>query len=329
MLKFNQYRFVLTLLVIGTLFSCTKNEEYKIPESTSVLTNDCIKRSLGPNIASLPIEFVYAMALPKDKGKLISAEVEASIEGAAGTYLENRSFYTNPSGVDVPITVASPSFKDGKIQRVTFVVDTNAAALRYYYIPPASAKGQEVSFTFKAVASNGSTVTYKMGPYKISKMDIKRNIAVSNANVSFISIEDMAAYNATDAATRAAKIDLVYLYRATPAAFLHGLVSPGSDPVNLPGVTVPAGVNRKSKLQKTFNLQDRNLAQLQFGIYVDDLDFQQIDLKNSPDYAIGLRAEAGTWVETQDGKYRAYIFVNSVSTTGTGSAVISMLRYAL
>ena len=80
-------------------------------------------------------------------------------------------------------------------------------------------------------------------------------------------------------------------------------------------------------MTKTFNLQDRNLAQLQYGVYVDDLDFQQLDLKTAPDYAIGLKAEAGTWVETQDGKYRAYIFVNSVNTNG--SAVISMLRYAL
>ncbi|MFN5931857.1 MAG: DUF4466 family protein, partial [Sphingobacteriales bacterium] len=75
------------------------------------------------------------------------------------------------------------------------------------------------------------------------------------------------------------------------------------------------------------NLPDRNLAQLQFGVYIDDIDFQQIDLKNSPDNAINLKAEAGVWVETQDGKYRAYIFVNSVNTNG--SAVISMLRYAM
>lgn len=327
MLKFNRYHFILTLLVIGTLFSCTKNEEYKIPDAVSDLTNDCIKRSLGPNIASLPIEFVYAMALPKGKGKLISAEVEASIEGAAGTFLENRSFFTNSSGFDVPIVVGSPSFKDGKISRVTFIVDTNAASLRYYYVPPASAKGQEVSFTFKAISSNGATVTYKMGPYKISKMDIRRNIAVSNNNISYISIEDMTAYNATAAAANAAKIDLVYVFSTTPAAFLHGLVSPGSNPVNLPGITLPAGLNRKSKLQKTFNLQDRNLAQLQFGIYVDDIDFQQINLSTSPDFAIGLRAEAGAWVETQDGKYRAFIFLNSVNANG--SAVLSMLRYAL
>ena len=229
--------------------------------------------------------------------------------------------------MDVPVTVAFPFSAEGKVSRVTFNVDTNAAALRYFYVVPEAAKGKEVSFTFRVKGSDGSTASYKMGPYKITKMDIKRNIAVSNNNMAFVSIEDMAAYNATAAAANPAKIDLVYLFRTTPATFLHGLVSPGSDPANLPGVTLPAGVNRKAKLQKTFNLQDRNLAQLQFGVYVDEKDFQEIDLRNAVDFATGLRAEAGVWVETQDGKYRAYIFVNSVNANG--SAVISMLRYPL
>lgn len=327
MLKLISYRSILALLVVGMLFSCTKDEEYKIPDPISAITNDCIKRSLGPNIASLPIEFVYAMAVPKTKGKLVSAEVEASIEGATGTYLEHRSYYTNSTGIDIPVTIGNPSIKDGKISRVVFTADTNAASLRYFYVVPAAAKGKEVSFTFKVMANDGSTATYKMGPYKISNMDIKRNIAVSNNNLAFISIEDMAAYNATSAASNAGKIDLVYLFRAAPSAIQHGLVSPGSDPINLPAVSLPAGVSRKSKLLRTFNLPDRNLAQLQFGVYIDDIDFQQIDLKNSPDNAINLKAEAGVWVETQDGKYRAYIFVNSVNTNG--SAVISMLRYAM
>lgn len=327
MLKNIPYKILLTLFIVAGLVSCTKDEEYKVPDPISSLTNDVIKRSLGPNIASLPIEFVYAMAIPKSKGKLAYAEVESSIEGATGTYLEHRSYYTNSSGVDIPVTVATPASKDGRTSRVAFSVDTNAAALRYFYVVPDAAKGKEVSFTFKVTGTDGSVATYKMGPYKVTKMDIKRNIAVSNGNLAYVSVENMTAYNATDAATNAAKVDLVYLYRTTPASFLHGLVSPGSDPVNLSGVTLPAGVNRKSKLQKTFNLQDRNLAQLQFGIYVDEIDFQQIDLKSAPDNATGLRAEAGTWVETQDGKYRAFIFVNSVNANG--SAVISMLRYPM
>lgn len=325
-LNLNKKSALLAILVILGVAACQK-EEYAIPDPVSELSNDCIKRSLGPNIIGLPVEFAYAMALPKTKGKLLTAQVEASIAGAAGTYLEHRSFYTNSSGQDVPVLVGSPSVKEGNFTKVTFTVDTNAATFRYFYVVPVEARGKSVSFTFSATSSDGKTVSYKMGPYNISKMDIKRTIAVSNNNNAYISIEDMAVYNAANAASVAGKIDLVYLYRTTPATFTHALVSPAADPAYLPGVVLPAAVNRKTKVRKVFNLQDKNLAQLQFGIYIDDKDFQEINLADAPDYAIGLRAEAGVWVETMDGKYRAYIYLNSINSNG--SAVISILRYTL
>ena len=318
-----------TLIAAGlwavALTSCEK-DEYKVPDPVSALTNDCIKRTLGPNIASLPIEFVYAMAIPKSKGKLAFAEVKASIPGAPGTYLEHRSFYTNSSGVDVPVTVGTPSVTDGASTKMNFTVDTSAASLRFFYIVPNEARGKQVKFTFSVTASDGSTAYYEMGPYDVSKMEIKRNIAVSNNNLAFLSIADMTAYNAASAATNAAKIDLVYLFRTTPAVFTHGLVAPGADAaLYLPGVTLPSGVNNATKVIKVFSLQDRNLAQMQFGIYVDDIDMQKVDFSTAPNHAIGLRAENGVWVETADKKYRAYVFVNSINAAGT--AVVSMLRY--
>ena len=316
----------LILIMLTSLLACTK-QEYTIPDPVSQLTNDCIKRTIGPSIVSLPLEFAYAMALPKINGKLVSAEVEASIAGASGTFLEHRSFYTNSSGVDVPVTIGTPSTTVDKLTKVTFNVDTNASTLRYNYVIPEEARGKSVSFTFTATSSDGKTATYKMGPYAISKMAIKKNLAVSNGVNAYISIEDMAVYNATAAATNAGKVDLVYLYRATPTTFTHALVSPGADAAYLPGVTLPSGVNRSTKLRKVFNLQDRNLSNLQYGIYVDDIDFTQLDMVDMPNYALGLRAEAGVWVETTDKKYRAYIFVNSINAAGT--AVISIMRYAL
>ena len=316
----------LILIMLTSLLACTK-QEYTIPDPVSQLTNDCIKRTIGPSIVSLPLEFAYAMALPKINGKLVSAEVEASIAGASGTFLEHRSFYTNSSGVDVPVTIGTPSTTVDKLTKVTFNVDTNASTLRYNYVIPEEARGKSVSFTFTATSSDGKTATYKMGPYAISKMAIKKNLAVSNGVNAFISIEDMAVYNATAAATNAGKVDLVYLYRATPTTFTHALVSPGADVAYLPGVTLPSGVNRSTKLRKVFNLQDRNLSNLQYGIYVDDIDFTQLDMVDMPNYALGLRAEAGVWVETTDKKYRAYIFVNSINAAGT--AVISIMRYTL
>ncbi len=316
----------LVIMMLASLVAC-KKEEYTIPDAVSQLTNDCIKRTIGPSIVSLPLEFAYAMAIPKSSGKLVSAQVEASIAGASGTYLEHRSFFTNSSGVDVPVLVGSPSLTVDKTTKMTYSIDTNAATLRYYYVIPEEARGQSVSFTFSVTSSDGKTASYKMGPYTVSRMSIKKNLAVSNGVNAFISIEDMAVYNAAAAAAIPGKIDLVYLFRAVPTTFTHALVSPAADAAYLPGVTLPAGLNRSTKLRKVFNLQDRNLANLQFGIYVDDVDLKNVDMVDMPNYAIGLRAEAGVWVETADKKYRAYIFVNSITAAGT--AVISMLRYTL
>lgn len=318
---------VFVALLLG-LAACEK-KDYALPTPKDGLQNDAIKRSLGPNIVGQQIEFAYAMAILPDQEKLVSAEVEASIEGAAGTYLEHRSFHASSNGSDVGVIVGSPSVNDKNKTTVNFTADTSAATLRYYYVIPESARDQSVSFTFTARSSNGQTATYKLGPYKIAKMDMKRMITVSDNNLAYFSIEDMTAYNAADAAANAARIDLVYLYRTyTTSTFTHALVSPAADAQYLPDITLPAGVNRSTLMRKVFNLQDRDLAQKQFGIYIDDRDLQEIDLSNSPNFAINLKAEAGVWVETADKKYRAYIYVNSVNNGGK-SAVLSIKRYAL
>lgn len=318
----------LVLIAVLLLFSGCEKKEYALPVAENVLQNDVIKRSLGPNIVTQGIEFAYAMAIPPSKGKLLSAEVEASIPGATGTYLENNSYFTNGSGVDVPVPVGTTSVTSGSKTTVTFNKDTAAATLRYFYIVPEAARGKSVSFTFSAKSSNGEAVSYTMGPYTISKMDMIRSLTVTDGANAYISIADMAVYNAATAATKADKIDLVYLYRnITTSLFNHALVSPAADVQYLPGITLPAGVNKSTQIRKAFGLQDKNLAQLQNGIYIDDVDFEKIDLSASPNFAINLVAESGIWVETADKKYKAYIFINSINNGGK-SAVISIKRYA-
>lgn len=323
---------VLAVLLL-TMAGC-KKEEYALPTPKEGLQNDAIKRTIGPSLVGEPIEFAYAMALLPTNGKLVSAQVEASIEGAAGTYLEHRSFHTKNDGTDVGVEVALPSVNQKGITSVTFNKDTSAATLRYYYVVPEEARGKTVSFTFSAKSSNGESVSYKMGPYNISKMDVVKGLTVTNAARAFISIADMAVYTAAEATGKEAKIDLVYLYRSfTTSTFNHALVSPGADPQYLPDVTLPAGMSNSTKVQKVFNLQDYNLQlvapeQRKYGIYVDDQDFEKLDLGSASNLAIDLKAESGVWVETADKKYRAYIFVNSVNNGGK-SAVISIKRYAL
>lgn len=324
----NKYIQLAFLMVFVVFLNACKEEEYALPSPKSGLNNDVIKRTIGPNLAGQNIEFAYAMALPQSEGKIVSAQVEASIPGATGTYLENKSYYTNSSGVDVGIQIAEPSVTDGNKTTVTFTKDTCAATLRYYYVIPAEAKGKDVSFTFTATSSNGKTATYKMGPYSVTKMDMALDLNVSNNNLCYISIENMAVYNGADAALNADKIDLVYLYRnITGISFGHALVAPATSAEYLDGLVLPAGVSNDALIKKVWALRDRHLARLQYGVYVDDVDFTKLSLNGSPNYALNLKTESGIWIETANKKYRAYVYVNAVNAAGT--ARISIKRYQM
>ena len=308
---------------------CVKDKDYEVPAPKNEMQNDCIKRTLGPNLVGQDIEFAYAMALPAANGKLVSAQVEATIAGAPETYLENNSYYTNSSGIDVGVPIGGPSVNKETSTTVTFTKDTNAVTLRYFYRIPEEARGKTVKFTFSAKSSTGQTVSYSMGPYDVAKMDMALDLVASDGDKFYISIADMAVYNAQDAAANAAKIDLVYLYRVISGiTFNHALVSPAADPDYLPGITLPANVNNSTKVQKVWGLRDFNLARLQYGIYIDDVDFEKLDLTGAPNYAINLKEEAGAWVETADGKYRAYIFINKADKTNK-RATISIKRYTM
>lgn len=310
------------------MISC-KDDEYTVPTPKDKLQNDCIKRTLGPNVVGLNIEFAYAMALPAARGQIVSAQVEATIAGAASTRLENNSYYTDGSGVDVGVPIGEPSVNEDAVTRVTFNKDTCAATLRYYYAIPESARGKSVSFTFSAKSSNGESVTYSMGPYTIAGMDMKLDLAVKDGAACFISIADTAVYTAAEAAARPDRIDLVYLYRDIPnVTFKHSLVAPGANKEYLPDVTLPPNATNVTRISKVWNLRDFHLARLQYGVYIDDLDFQRLDIAGAPGFAINLKEEAGAWIETADGKYRAYVYINETDDAQK-SAVISIKRYAV
>jgi len=328
-MQLKYFKLILLMIFITLFAGCKKINDATIPIPPTVLQNDCIKRTLGPNVIGLNIEFAYAIALPQSAGNIVSAQVDASIAGATGTYLDNKSYYTNGSGQDIGITVGSPSVTTDTRTVVTFTKDTCASTLRYFYTIPDAARGQSVTFTFSATASTGESVSYKMGPYSVTNMDMKLDLVATNNNACYISIADMAIYNSATAAANPGKIDLVYLYRAiTGITFAHALVSPAASPDYLPGVTLPAGVNNSTPMIKTWNLYDQNLARLQYGIFIDDADFKQIDFTNAPNYAINLKAQAGAWVETADGKYRAYIYVNAINN-GASSMTISIKRLTM
>ena len=96
----------------------------------------------------------------------------------------------------------------------------------------------------------------------------------------------------------------------------------------MPGVTLPAGVKNNTKLIKAWTVRDQQLARLQYGVFVDDLDLIQKDFADAHDFAVNVRNEGGLWVETADKKYRAYVYINS-STDATKELKISMKRLAM
>ena len=327
-----RYFVVLTLICLGAV-SCDQ-DIVLIGDPVTELTNDCIKRSLpiAPNLVGQEIEFAYAMALPKELGKLTSAQVIASIPGAAGTKFDPNSYHTNASGQDIPVLVASESQASGATTSVQFTADTCAATLRYYYIIPTEARGQEVSFTFSAKASNGQSVEIKMGPYKISTMDMTRNLVLTSDEQCYISLRDNSnaavIYSKSqleDNPSLASQIDIVYGYH-TNADLSHAFYAAGSPEAYRPNVVFPSGFSNVTKMIQDYGLRDRQLSDLHYSHFIDDLDFQAVNMDRSINHALLLKEEAGVWVETSDGAYRAFVFVNRATAT---NMTISVKRYKM
>ena len=319
---------ILLFTILSFFLTCCSEEEYQVPNGNTVLFNDCIKRSIGPNIVGQNIEFAYAMALGPQEGKLLSARVESSIPGSDKTYLEHRSFHTNSSGQDIPVEIGTPSHNEDNVTFVEFTKDTCAATLRYYYNIPEEARGEKVNFIFSAEASTGEKVEYKMGPYQIAKMDMQLDMKLEDGGNCFLSIEDMKAYNESEAKQNADKIDLVYLFRSLPnVKYNHALISPSNTSYRM-DLSVPTELKNYTSFWKVYGLRDRHLARLQYGIYVDDIDFQKMDFSNAPDYGLDMKNESGAWVETANKKYRAYIYINKVDNANK-SMTISIKRYKM
>src|SRR5690554_7027159 len=325
------------LAVLASLFlimaSCDQ-DTVLIGEPVTGLSNDAIKRSLpiAPNLVDGVIEFAYAMAIPEDLGNLSSAQVTASIPGASGTNFDPNSYHTNTSGQDIPVLVASESQTSGTTTTIQFSVDTCAATLRFYYVIPEEARGKDVSFLFSVRASNGQTAEYSMGPYKISTMDMTRDILLTSDDQCYISFRDeseaVVVYSKSELdadPSIASLVDLVY-NRHSSSDISHALYAADAPESYRPGVIFPSGFSNQTKMIKEYGLRDRQLSDLHYSHFIDDLDFESINMTRSINYVLALKEEAGAWVETSDGEYRAFIYVNN---TGPGEMTISVKQYKM
>ena len=328
-----KYSILICLAAAAALFISCDQEQKLLKDPVTQLSNDCIKRTLPtqPNIVGQQIEFAYAMAIPAKLGKLSSAQVEATIAGAEGTRFDPNSYYTDNSGKDIPVPVCSESQTSGPKTSVTFSADTCAATLRYYYVIPEAARGKQVSFKFSVKASNGQTAEYELGPYDISKMDMTLNQSLVNGETCYLSFhnegEAVHVYSAEEVsnASVAANIDLMYVFSSL-ADVTHAFFTPAAPADLHPGVTLPSGMTGNAKIMRVYSLQDRQLSDLNNAKFIDDLDFVQKDFTGSSSYALRMTAEYGIWIETADGKYRAYVYVNSVAAN---KMTISVKRYQM
>lgn len=317
---------LICLALFATAFTACKDDG----DDILPINNKCLKRTQGPNIVGNDIYFVYAMAMPYGSGQFQTCTVEASIAGAPETWLEHNSYNTNSSGFDVAVPVGEPSVNEGNLTTVTFNTDTCAAALRYYYRIPEEARGKEVSFRFTATARDGRKVSMKMGPYAVSRQYMTRDITLTKSRC-YISLEDMAAYTLEEARAMPDKIDLIYLWRNKTnqgVEFGHTFAAPAADREWLDDVEVPADMSRDVRMRKEWGIIDGHLTdEPDYGTYIDDIDFETIKLSDMPNYCVNMKEKGGMWIETADGRYRAYLYINSLRSTSGG--VISIKRYDL
>ena len=197
---------------------------------------------------------------------------------------------------------------------------------------PAEAKGKNISFTFSSTSSTGAKASYSTPSYPVSKMDMKRLIELGNEGACYFSIEDMKAYTKEEVTTQslANKIDFIYIYQAKLNGYdyKHSFVSPGTDPkyIAIAGI-VPAGATNKTPMEKRANVRDAQLKGEAPNVYIDDVDFQSLDLGAAVDYALTFSKDDGAFMQTANGKYAAYVYVNKIDDSG--KMTVSIKRYPL
>ena len=313
------------LLLAGCEAGVTPDQPFK---------NDLLKKTTGPALVGNRVEFAYAVGTTE--GNLKDVRVEASVPGGSGTGFSRFSWYTNRNtGVDEPSQTATDTVTSGAVSTASLInVEKNkAVTLRYYYAPTEDAKSKDVSFRFSSTSSTGKEVSFQSPPYRISRMDMKRTIALTDGAKAYFSIETMTAYTKAEveAGNLAGKIDFVYVYRPTIStfAFGHALVAP-SNATYLADVTLPTSLPKtRTAIDKRVDVKDAQLRGTDgFDVYIDDIDLQRTTFANAADYAYGLANDQGAFVKTADGAYAAYIYVNAINNTAK-SMTVSIKRLKL
>lgn len=80
-------------------------------------------------------------------------------------------------------------------------------------------------------------------------------------------------------------------------------------------------------MEKRANVRDAQLKGEAPNVYIDDVDFQSLDLGAAVDYALTFSKDDGAFMQTANGKYAAYVYVNKIDDSG--KMTVSIKRYPL
>ena len=331
-------KFAFIMLLALFLGACQKSSEQEF-------RCDCLDRSWGIHMVGEEMSFAFASAVTSRAGKVVSVKAVASIAGDEGTGIDINAYRTNESGEDVPMAVAKTvGQSDPCASKAELVVDTCAITLRYKWVVPEAARDKDVSFTFYASDDKGRVVSCNMGPYHCSRQYCTTGIQASNTRC-YISVEDMAVYTYDEVVSGNKTVDVIYAYREVPtdsspsgSGSVGGLnkcfMSPTAAAIGrikeLSNVKLPP-VERNTKLRESAHAKDNVIEQSKWHLYVTDQDFAAMDFERAGYSNLVtnfVTAYNCIWIETADGKYRAWMWVNTPA--GGGDAItFGMKRYKM
>lgn len=331
-------KFLLSLITLSALMSCQKSEE-------QTFKCDALDRSWGIHMVGEEMSFAFASAMPYGTGKVRAVKVVASIAGAEGTGWDVNTYKTDAAGQDVPSLAAEIiEQSDPCASKANLIVDTCAITLRYKYVIPEEARDKDVSFIFYSANDRNEVVQYEMGPLHCSRQYCTTGLQASNSRC-YISVEDMAVYTYDEVVSQNKKVDLIYAYRAVPtdsspsgSGSTGGLnkcfMSPTSEAISriaeLNDVVLPPE-ERNTKLRESAHAKDEVIEKTKWHLYITDEDFAAMDFSKAGYSNLVtnfVTAYNCIWIETADGKYRAWMWVNTPA--GAGDAItFGMKRYKM
>ncbi len=328
--------FVPVMFLVTGIFTSCEDEEYERIQY--------LKKTLGPMIVGETYDFAFSVATD-DNSVLKDVEIEASFPGFTGTTLDTKCYWTDPDGKDFSVEMLQNVSTNNKVTRATVSGNyteyeggytSSAITVRYSYVIPEEARGNRLKFMVRYTTQNGSRREYSTEEYDVSKMDMVRDVTLTDpagqSGIRYFSIADMKAYTLNEAGSKSSSIDFVYRYNP------NNITSPGGSsvklnhafiaPVNtvlLNSDDIPDGWTRNNTCIEIRKWDDMQLKGAVPNNYVTDLDLENAELRGVSTAEYNLTANYGLLMQTSDGVYRAYVYVKSVNNSNR-SVVIGVKR---